>query len=248
MAQKRMFDKRITDSDKFTDLPNSTKALYFMAGMCADDRGFFQPRRLQKLCGFSDDDFKVLIAKRYFISFESGVMVITDWNKNNYLDKNRITETEYIDELNLLKIINEKYEINDTCLTNVKPMFNQYSIEENSICNRASLIDFLEENGFELTPIQMDVVNTWNNDDLTRHAIEEAVKNNKYNINYINKILYTYQKENITTVEQAIERENNFRNKKNNKVPNWFNEVMDVESTTEDEQKELEDLLNELQQ
>lgn len=253
MAQKRMFDKRITDSDKFTDLPNSTKALYFMAGMCADDRGFFQPRRLQKLCGFSDDDFKVLIAKRYFISFESGVMVITDWNKNNYLDKNRITETEYIDELNLLKIINEKYEINDTCLTNVKPMLNQYSIEENSIeensiCNRASLIDFLEENGFELTPIQMDVVNTWNNDDLTRHAIEEAVKNNKYNINYINKILYTYQKENITTVEQAIERENNFRNKKNNKVPNWFNEVMDVESTTEDEQKELEDLLNELQQ
>ena len=250
MAQKRMFDKRITDSDKFTDLPNSTKALYFMAGMCADDRGFFQPRRLQKLCGFSDDDFKVLIAKRYFISFESGVMVITDWNKNNYLDKNRITETEYLDELNLLRIINEKYEINDTCLTNVKPMFNQYSIEENSIEENSicSLIDILEENGFELTPIQMDVVNTWSNNDLTRHAIEEAVKNNKFNINYIDKILYTYKKENITTVEQAIERENNFRNKKNKKVPSWFDEVMDVESATTEEQKEIEDLLDELQQ
>lgn len=128
MAQKRMFDKRITDSDKFTDLPNSSKALYFMAGMSADDRGFFQPRRLQKMNGFTDDDFKVLIAKRYFIPFESGVMVITDWNKNNYLDKNRITETEYIKELNLLKLINERYE-----LSNVKQMFNQNSIEENSI-------------------------------------------------------------------------------------------------------------------
>lgn len=133
MAQKRMFDKRITDSDRFTDLPNSSKALYFMAGMNADDRGFFQPRRLQKMNGFTDDDFKVLIAKRYFIPFESGVMVITDWNKNNYLDKNRITETEYVDELKLLELINEKYELKSNCLTNVKPMFNQYSIEENSI-------------------------------------------------------------------------------------------------------------------
>ena len=41
MAQKRMFDKRVVDTDKFMDLPNSTKALYFMAGMSADDKGFF---------------------------------------------------------------------------------------------------------------------------------------------------------------------------------------------------------------
>ena len=111
MAQKRMFDKRITDSDKFVDLPNSTKALYFMAGMNADDRGFFQPRRLQKECGFADDDYKILIAKGFFIAFESGVMVITDWNKNNWLDNRRLTETEYIDELNMLKLVNDKYEL-----------------------------------------------------------------------------------------------------------------------------------------
>lgn len=153
MAQKRMFDKRITDSDKFTDLPNSSKALYFMAGMSADDRGFFQPRRLQKMNGFTDDDFKVLIAKRYFIPFESGVMVITDWNKNNYLDKNRINETEYIDELKMLKLINEKYELNDTGLTSVKPPFNQYSIEENSIEENISFLSSetqLKEDAFSV--------------------------------------------------------------------------------------------------
>ena len=144
MAQKRMFDKRITDSDKFTDLPNSSKALYFMAGMSADDRGFFQPRRLQKMNGFTDDDFKVLIAKRYFIPFESGVMVITDWNKNNYLDRNRLTETEYVDELNMLKLINEKYELIDGCLTNVKPMFNQNSIVENSIVENKYIVEILD--------------------------------------------------------------------------------------------------------
>ena len=136
MAQKRMFDKKVTDSDKFADLPNTSKALYFMAGMGADDRGFFQPRRLQKEYGFTDDDFKILIAKGYFICFESGVMVVTDWNKNNWLDNRRITETEYIDELHLLELVNGKYELNPTdkpCLAHAKPMLSQYSIEENSI-------------------------------------------------------------------------------------------------------------------
>ena len=141
MAQKRMFDKRVVESDKFTDLPNSSKALYFMAGMSADDKGFFQPRRLQKMHGFSDDDFKILIAKGYFITFESGVIVITDWNKNNWLDSRRITETEYIDELNLLKLINERYELkdeNNSCLANAKPMLRENRIEENNIYNISS--------------------------------------------------------------------------------------------------------------
>lgn len=137
MAQKRMFDKRVTDSDKFIDLPNSSKALYFMAGMEADDKGFFQPRRLQKMCGFTDDDFKILIAKGFFIAFESGVMVVTDWNKNNWLDSRRVTETEYIDELKMLRLINDKYELlkptESKCLANAKPMLRENSIEENSI-------------------------------------------------------------------------------------------------------------------
>ena len=132
MAQKRMFDKKVVGSDKFIDLPNSSKALYFMAGMEADDKGFFQPRKLQRMCGFSDDDYKILIAKGFFITFESGVMVVTDWNKNNWLDSRRITETEYIDELNMLKLINQKYEIRQE-LDIAKPMLSEYSIEENSI-------------------------------------------------------------------------------------------------------------------
>lgn len=133
MAQKRMFDKRVVCCDKFFDLPNSTKALYFMAGMEADDKGFFQPRMLQKAYGFTDDDFKILIAKRFFIPFETGVMVITDWNKNNWLDSRRITETEYVDELNMLRLINEKYELVDNKVDNAKQMLSQNSIEENSI-------------------------------------------------------------------------------------------------------------------
>lgn len=151
-AQKRMFDKKVVGSDKFMDLPNTTKALYFMAGMDADDKGFFQPRKLQKMCGFSDDDFKLLIAKRYFIAFESGVMVVTDWNKNNWLDNRRITETEYIDELNLLKLINQKYEFKIDDDNVAKPSLSEYSIEENSI----------EENSIEYIYTQEDFCAFWN--------------------------------------------------------------------------------------
>ena len=142
MAQKRMFDKNVVGSDKFLDLPNSSKALYFMAGMEADDKGFFQPRKLQRMCGFSDDDYKILIAKGFFITFESGVMIVTDWNKNNWLDSRRVTETEYVDELNLLKLINEKYELIDNNNVYAKPMLSQNSIEENSI----------EENSINIYP------------------------------------------------------------------------------------------------
>ena len=153
MAQKRMFDKRIIESDKFTDLPNSSKALYFMAGMSADDRGFFQPRNLQKMYGFSDDDFKILIAKNYFITFDSGVMVITDWNKNNWLDTRRITETEYIDELKLLELINNKYEKLEQ-INPAKQMLSQYSIEENRI----------EENSIDIpTNIDIDIDSVFGN-------------------------------------------------------------------------------------
>ena len=228
MAQKRMFDKRITDSDKFTDLPNSTKALYFMAGMNADDRGFFQPRRLQKMCGFTDDDFKVLIAKRYFISFESGVMVITDWNKNNYLDKNRITETEYIEELNLLRLINEKYELNTTCLTDVKPMFNQYSIEENSI----------EENSINKRFKKP-----------TLEEIKEYCKERNNNVDAQRFIDFYESKDWMIGKNKMKDWKAAIRTwEKNSKTntPEWFTKENKTEELSEEEKNEMDEILNEM--
>lgn len=232
MAQKRMFDKRITDSDRFTDLPNSSKALYFMAGMNADDRGFFQPRRLQKMCGFTDDDFKVLIAKRYFISFESGVMVITDWNKNNYLDKNRITETEYLDELKLLKVINEKYELENACLTNVKPMFNQYSIEENSI----------EENNIKKS-IKKKSYGEFNKVLLTDEEYAKLEKSNL--LPYIDKLDSYIASKGKRYKSHYATILNWSRNNKIESIPKWFDKEISINETSKEEQEELENILKE---
>ena len=246
MAQKRMFDKKVVCSDKFIDLPNSSKALYFMAGMEADDKGFFQPRKLQRMCGFSDDDYKILIAKGFFITFESGVMVVTDWNKNNWLDSRRVNETEYVDELNLLKLVNQKYEFKlETDYA--KPMLSEYSIEENSIeYNNSSIYEFVEKNfGRTLSPLEYEQIREWEDNELTRHAIKQAVLNAKYNLKYINSILNSYEKNNIKTVQQALEEEENFKNKKQikKKDPEWFDKDVDKKELSVEEKEEMVKIL-----
>ena len=113
MAQKRMFDRAIIDTDRFMDLSMSSKALYFLLGMEADDEGFVSYKKVMRIHGGNEDDLKVLLAKNYLIPFPSGVVVITDWNTNNYLDKNRLKKTEYQREKSqLLLTSNGKYEFN----------------------------------------------------------------------------------------------------------------------------------------
>lgn len=234
MAQKRMFDKRVIESDKFTDLPNSSKALYFMAGMSADDKGFFQPRRLQRMCGFTDDDFKILIAKGFFIAFESGVMVVTDWNKNNWLDNRRVTETEYIDELKLLKLINEKYELIDTCLADAKPMLSQNRIEENRI----------EENIEKENIKEKEKYGEFKNVRLTK---EEYAKLDKSNLlTYIDKLsIYIASKGKRYKSHYATIL--NWARKDNKKLPEWFDKELKNEEMTEADKEEINKLLNDIE-
>lgn len=133
MAQKRMFDKSIIETDEFMDMTMSTKALYFLLGMEADDEGFVSPKRVMRIYGGSDDDLKILVAKNYCIAFKSGVVVITNWHENNYLDKKRVKETRYQAEKKLLALTNGKYTMLNNGLTNVKQMLRENRIEENRI-------------------------------------------------------------------------------------------------------------------
>lgn len=131
MAQKRMFDRAIIDTDRFMDLPVSAKALYFLLGMEADDEGFVSPKKVLRVHGGTDDDVKVLIAKGFLIPFESGVVVITDWNKNNWLDSRRVRTTEYKKEREMLSLTDDNtYTLSDG-LADVKPV--QSRREERSI-------------------------------------------------------------------------------------------------------------------
>ena len=103
MAERRMFTKKIIDSDAFMDMPLSTQALYFHLNMRADDDGFINnPRKIMRMIGASEDDMKVLLTKRFIIGFESGVVVVKHWRMHNLLRKDRYTETHYMEEKNML--------------------------------------------------------------------------------------------------------------------------------------------------
>ena len=112
MASKRMFDKAIVDDLKFADMPMSTKALYFLLGMEADDFGFVSARKVTSYHGGSGNDLKILVAKGFVIEFESGVLVITDWHRHNYLQKNRVKPNLHTRELGQLCLIDNTYTLN----------------------------------------------------------------------------------------------------------------------------------------
>lgn len=100
-----MFAKTIIDSDAFVDMPLSTQALYFHLSMRADDDGFINnPKRIQRMIGCADDDLKVLIAKRFILPFDSGVVVIKHWKIHNYIRNDRYKETVYQDEKSQLAL------------------------------------------------------------------------------------------------------------------------------------------------
>lgn len=109
-----MFAKTIIDSDAFLDMPLSTQCLYFHLSMRADDDGFVNnPKKIQKMLGASEDDLKLLVAKSFVLTFESGVIVIKHWRINNYIRNDRYHETAYQDEKNLLSLKeNNAYTIN----------------------------------------------------------------------------------------------------------------------------------------
>ena len=100
-----MFTEKIVESDAFTEMPLSTQALYFHLNMEADDDGFVNnPKRISRSLGASEDDLKLLIAKRFVLPFESGIIAIKHWKMHNLLRKDRYTETQYKEEKNMLML------------------------------------------------------------------------------------------------------------------------------------------------
>lgn len=121
MAERRMFAKTIIDSDAFLDMPLSTQALYFHLSMRADDDGFINnPKKIQRMIGGSDDDLKLLVAKKFIIPFESGIVVIKHWKIHNYIQSDRYRPTVYQDEKALITTKeNKAYTLDTECIHDV---------------------------------------------------------------------------------------------------------------------------------
>ena len=130
MAERRMFAKTIIDSDAFLDMSLTAQALYFHLSMRADDDGFINnPKKVQRMIGASDDDFRILIAKSFLIPFQSGIVVIKHWRIHNYIQADRYKETVYTEEKSLLTIKENKAYTYNLPEENSQCIQNGYSLE-----------------------------------------------------------------------------------------------------------------------
>jgi len=99
-----MFANDIINSDPFLDMGQGAQLLYFHLGMQADDDGFVSPQRVMRMVGASVDDLKVLEAKKFIISFPSGVRVIRHWREHNTVRMDRYTPTHHQEERGHIKL------------------------------------------------------------------------------------------------------------------------------------------------
>ncbi|MFR5412651.1 MAG: hypothetical protein ACLTJE_14930 [Enterocloster bolteae] len=108
MANRRMFSLDVIDTDKFLDMPATSQNLYFHLGLRADDDGFVSsPKKITKLVNCGSDDLNVLISRGFVIPFDDGIMVITHWKQNNYIQADRYKRTLYQEQLSQLIVNND---------------------------------------------------------------------------------------------------------------------------------------------
>ncbi len=99
MAERRMFSKKIIDSDEFLDMPLAAQALYFHLSMQADDDGFISsPKKTLRSIGASESDMELLIKKKFIIAFDSGIAAVRHWKIHNCIKKDRYKESIYLEE------------------------------------------------------------------------------------------------------------------------------------------------------
>lgn len=104
-----MFSLSVVDTDWFLDLPLSTQALYFHLNMRADDDGFVDaPNSIVRKIGASKNDFDLLLAKRYILQFDSGIIVIKHWRMHNTIRQDRYKPTQFQEELKSLSLKDNK--------------------------------------------------------------------------------------------------------------------------------------------
>ena len=165
MAERRMFAKTIVLSDAFLDMPPTARCLYFTLSMFADDDGFVNsPRGIMRQCGSSEDDMKILLAKKFVLAFDDGVIVIKHWRINNYLQKDRYTETKYLENKELLQLDeNKAYTFKDSESMYTQCMYTQDSIGKDSIGNNSINTDvFICETPKGSHDVIQKILEAWN--------------------------------------------------------------------------------------
>lgn len=239
MAQRRMFSRKITETDHFLEMPLSSQALYFHLNMGADDEGFIdKAKTIQRTIGASDDDMKLLIAKGFLIPFESGVVVIRHWRIHNYIQADRFQATIHQNEKEQLEFDKSKIasiKPLDQCIQNVYKMYTQVRLGEDSLDKdrldkvnnlyssedeKKSLSQIIKSSSVKINDRQIQQIQEYIGlDNMTVEMIDYAIQLTEdagaESFNYLNKILKSWKDKGLTSLDEAKAETSGFRDSKN---------------------------------
>lgn len=129
---------------------------------------------------------------------------------------------------------------------------SDYKCDDNEVL--IDIYSFIEKNfGRTLSPIEYEVINKWDDNELTRYAIGQAVLNGAYSIKYIERILEAYKSKNIKTIQAAQEDEKKFRKRPSQgnvryvSEPDWLNNVSPEIPLNDEDKSEIDMLLKKYQ-
>ena len=123
MAERRMFAKSIIGSARFLRMPPTSRLLYYDLGMAADDDGIVEAFSVMRTTGANEDDLRVLASKGFVrVLNKDLVTYITDWSRNNYIQKDRYRPSIYRE---ILVKLSDDSEMDTECIHNVSKMDTQ---------------------------------------------------------------------------------------------------------------------------
>lgn len=138
---------------------------------------------------------------------------------------------------------------------NQQPNNNQLTTiveyKNNRIIDNINIYSYIEQEfGRLLSPTEYEYISHWEDNEITRYAIKNAVLNGAYNLKYINNTLENWKKKNLDTIQKIQKDEENFKSRKQSKeivkkevsTPEWFDKEIKKEELT-DEQRELAERL-----
>lgn len=139
-------------------------------------------------------------------------------------------------------------------LTNNQPTTNQQlttivEYKNNRIIDNINIYSYIEQEfGRLLSPTEYEYISHWEDNEITRYAVKNAVLNGAYNLKYINNTLENWKKKNLNTLQKIQEDEKNFKKNKNKKetpVPEWYGKEIEKTPIDEEEEENLKELLKE---
>lgn len=104
MAEKRMFSKKIVDTDAFLNMNSESRLLYYEICMRCDDDGFCTgPSRVLRMTGASEAALQTLIHQGFLLAFD-GLVVVKHWRLHNNLKNDRIAPPNYPEVAQVLQL------------------------------------------------------------------------------------------------------------------------------------------------